>query len=56
MIKQIIELLSISDFYGRSHNIDIAKGLYNYDATIKGIYKQKLREIKAKSYGGKENN
>jgi len=28
MIKQIIELLNASDWYGVSENIDIAKGKY----------------------------
>jgi hypothetical protein len=28
MIKQILELLAISDWYGVSENIDIAKGKY----------------------------
>lgn len=29
MIKQILELLAISDWYGVSENIDIAKGKYS---------------------------
>ena len=28
MIKQILELLNITDWYGVSENIDIAKGKY----------------------------
>jgi hypothetical protein len=28
MIKQIIDLLQVSDWYGVSHNVDIAKGIY----------------------------
>jgi len=28
MIKQILDLLEVSEWYGISHNVDIAKGLY----------------------------
>ena len=28
MIKNIIDLLQLSDWYGVSHNVDIAKGMY----------------------------
>ena len=28
MIKDIIDLLQLSDWYGVSHNVDIAKGMY----------------------------
>lgn len=48
MIKNIIDMLSISDFYGKTENIDIAKGKYKLDKTVKGIYKQQLRAYKCK--------
>lgn len=35
MIKSIIDLLNVGDFYGVSHNIDIAKGMYKKPRTIK---------------------
>ena len=30
MIKNVIELLSLSDYYGVSERVDIAKGRMNY--------------------------
>ena len=30
MINKIIEMLLLSDFYGESENIDIAKGKYKF--------------------------
>lgn len=46
MIKQIIALLGISNFYGISENIDIAKGKYEIKKGLKESLKQKIREIK----------
>lgn len=46
MIKQIIALLGISNFYGISENIDIAKGKYEIPKTTKEAIKQKIREIR----------
>jgi hypothetical protein len=43
MLKHIIDLLQIDDFYEGSHDVQIAKGLYNFEKGIKGIYKQKKR-------------
>jgi len=43
MLKHIIDLLQIDEFYEGSHDVQIAKGLYNYEKGIKGIYKQKKR-------------
>jgi hypothetical protein len=47
MIAQIIQLLQISDFYGESNLIDIAKGKHKIETTLKGTYKQGIRKIKA---------
>ena len=44
MIKVVIDLLSISDFYGESKDIDIAKGKYKYPQTINEA-KQLLKRI-----------
>tara|TARA_R100000734_G_scaffold12595_1_gene9344 strand:- start:5041 stop:5190 length:150 start_codon:yes stop_codon:yes gene_type:complete len=49
MIKQILELLNISDWYGVSENVDIAKGKYKINDSLKEAYKQGLR----KGYGRK---
>ena len=43
MLKNIIDLLQIDEFYEGSHDVQIAKGLYNFEKGIKGIYKQKKR-------------
>lgn len=47
MIAQLIQLLQISDFYGQNEFIDIAKGKFKIETTIKGAYKQSVRKIKA---------
>ena len=51
MIGQIIQLLQISDFYGVSKNIDIAKGKYKIETTVKGTFKQGVRKLKAQRNG-----
>ena len=43
MLKHIIDLLQIDEFYEGSHDVQIAKVLYNFEKGIKGIYKQKKR-------------
>ena len=43
MLKHIIDLLQIDEFYEASENVHIAKGLYSYETGIKEIYKQKKR-------------
>jgi hypothetical protein len=43
MIKHIIDLLNIDEFYEGSYNVQVAKGLYSYETGIKEIYKQKKR-------------
>ena len=43
MINKIIEMLLLSNFYGESENIDIAKGKYKFTTSIKEQYKQALR-------------
>lgn len=58
MIKHIIDLLQIDEFYEASENVHIAKGLYSYETGLKAIYKQKKREqmlkkLKAEFNGGK---
>lgn len=42
MIGTIIELLSLDDFKGVSHNIDIAKGKYE----IKDTWEKGIKQIK----------
>jgi hypothetical protein len=43
MLKHIIDLLQIDEFYEASENVHIAKGLYSYETGLKEIYKQKKR-------------
>ena len=43
MIKNIIAMLKISDFYGVSENIDIAKGKYKIPKGFKEAVKQGKR-------------
>jgi len=50
MIKNILDMLKIDDFYGKSNFIDIAKGKYEIPKTIKGAYKQGKRKLKEKEY------
>ena len=44
MINQIIQMLLLSNFYGESENIDIAKGKYKFTTSIKEQFKQALRK------------
>jgi len=43
MIKDILELLTIDDFYNVSEQVDIAKGKYELVDTIKEGYEQGKR-------------
>jgi hypothetical protein len=40
MIKNIIDLLQLKDYYGVSKEVDIAKGKYEIPKTIEGAIKQ----------------
>ena len=44
MIQQILELLASNEFYGESELIEIAKGKYKLETTLKGKAKQLKRE------------
>ena len=50
MIKNIIDLLSVSDWYGVSHNIDIAKGLYRGCRNWDDVKSQVERAKQSKAY------
>lgn len=50
MIKQIMDLLKLEDYYGKSEYIDIAKGKYKIPTTVKEAYKQGKRKLKEKDY------
>lgn len=44
MIKNIIDMLSVSKFHAESENIEIAKGRYKIPKTFKQMVKQTIRE------------
>lgn len=44
MIKTILGILALEEYKGVSDEIDIAKGKYQLQTTLKGIYKAKKRE------------
>jgi hypothetical protein len=50
-MKNLLQLLSISNFYGESENIDIAKGKNEIPKTTKEAFKQGVRKIKSRKYG-----
>jgi hypothetical protein len=51
MIKNIIAMLQINEFYCESENIDIAKGKYKLHKSFKKLVQQSKREIKNKANG-----
>lgn len=51
MIKQIITMLQLNDFYGNTELIDIAKGKYELTGSTKKIWKQAKRELINKKNG-----
>lgn len=50
MIKNIIDLLQLSDWYGVSHNVDIAKGIYKAPRDWKETKEVLERVRNSKSY------
>jgi len=50
MIKHILDILKLDDFYGKTEFIDIAKGRNEIPTTIKAAYKQGKRKLKEKDY------
>lgn len=51
MFKNIIDLLSIDDFYQESERIQIAKGRYEFPTTLKST----IQYIKRVWYGSRNN-
>lgn len=50
-MKNLFQLLLVSNFYGESENIDIAKGINEIPKTTKEALKQGIRTIKSRKYG-----
>lgn len=48
MLDKIIEMLKLTDHYGISEEIEIAKGKYKLSDNLKEIYKQEKRNLKFK--------
>ena len=46
MIKHILDLLALDEFYGQSELIEIAKGKYKRITTFKEGFKQLKRQLK----------
>jgi len=46
MIKNILQLLQLDEFYGQSELIEFAKGKYKLEQSRKGIRKQQKRASK----------
>jgi hypothetical protein len=46
MIKHILDLLALDEFYGQSELIEIAKGKYKRVTTFKEGFKQIKRQLK----------
>jgi len=44
MLKNIIDLLQIDDFYDGNHDVQVAKGLYNLETRFMPRWKQIKRE------------
>lgn len=49
-------MLKLADHVGFSENIEIAKGKHELKSTVKEIWKQAIRDIKAKQNGTKKGN
>ena len=45
-MKEILELLQSGEFYAVSEEIEIAKGKYEYQRSIKGAWNQFKRQVK----------
>jgi len=48
MLDKIIEMLKLTNHYGISEEIEIAKGKYKLSDNLKEIYKQEKRNLKFK--------
>ena len=50
-MKNLLQLLSISNFYGETENIDIAKGINEIQKSTNEALKQGIRKIKSIKHG-----
>jgi len=56
VIKNIIAMLQLDDFYDETYNIQIAKGLYSMPTDLKGIWKveKRRRTLKKRIRNGRK--
>lgn len=48
MITNVLNMLRMSNHYGISENVEIAKGKYKIPTTVKEVFNQAIRERKLK--------
>lgn len=48
MITNVLNMLRMSNHYGISENVEIAKGKYKIPTTVKEVFNQAIRERKMK--------
>lgn len=53
MITNIMNMLRLSQHYGISENVEIAKGKYKIPTTVKEVFEQAIRERKMKKKNGR---
>jgi hypothetical protein len=53
MIQNILNLLQFDEFYGKTENIEIAKGKYQIPTSVKQAIKQGKRQLKNLKNGRK---
>lgn len=53
IIQNLVKMLSLDDHIGQSELIELVKGKYKIETTMKRVYKQKLRELYMKKQHGR---
>jgi hypothetical protein len=51
IIEHIVKMLTLDEHIGRSELIELAKGKYKIETSIKRVYKQAMRELYMKRHG-----
>lgn len=53
IVHNIVKMLTLCDHHGKSELIELAKGKYKIETSIKRVYKQALRELYMKKQHGR---
>ena len=53
IIESLVKMLSLDDHIGQSELIELVKGKYKIEVTMKRVYKQRLRELYMKRQHGR---